>query len=178
MNRAMPRPDIHIAVDDPDSWPRAPRELEELGQTIRGAISAALAVAEWPEHMPASVTPEISVTLSGDERVRQLNREWRGKDRPTNILSFPAPSGMPLPAGEPRPLGDLVLAGPVVRAEARAAGVPLAEHLAWLVIHGMLHLLGYDHQTDRERAVMEELERRALKHLDYPCPHGGAGEAA
>ncbi len=164
----MPAVEIDIDVEEPDSWPAPPATLQRV---VEDAVRAALAEAGTGGADPVSV----SVSLSGNARVRELNREWRGRDRPTNVLSFPAPRNMPLPGdGGPRPLGDIVLAGPVVAREAEEAGVPLEEQLAWMVIHGMLHLLGYDHLDDEGRRRMEELERRSLARLGYADPYAGA----
>ena len=159
----MPEVLTECQLEEPASWPHPPARLRAV---VKAAVRAAIAVAP-----PAADAPlEVAVSLSGNERVRALNAQWRGRDRPTNVLSFPAPD-MPRPPGEARHLGDLVLAGPVVAREAEQAGVPLAEHLSWLVIHGVLHLLGHDHQHEPERRAMEALERAALAALGYPDPH-------
>jgi probable rRNA maturation factor len=97
-----------------------------------------------------------------------LNRTWRGKDKPTNVLSFPA--GQVVADGV-RELGDIVICKAVVAAEARAQGKPLAAHWAHMVVHGMLHLLGYDHVRAREAVVMERSEARILAQFDYPDPY-------
>ncbi len=163
----MPAAEIDIDLEEPDSWPLP---AETLVRVVEDAARAALSEAAPAGNMPLSVT----IALSGNERVRELNRRWRDRDRPTNVLSFPTPSDMLLPEGEPRPLGDIVLAGPVVAREAEEAGVPLEEQLAWMVIHGMLHLLGYDHLEDEERRCMEDLERRSLARLGLADPYAGA----
>jgi probable rRNA maturation factor len=109
--------------------------------------------------------------------VRTLNRDWRGKDRPTNVLSFAAlddvsPDRPPLTSGEPLLLGDIVLAFETVAAEAAAGGKPFADHLRHLLVHGLLHLLGYDHETDEEEAQrMEALETRILAGFGIPDPY-------
>jgi len=163
----MSTPEIEIELEEPDSWPLSAATLVRV---VEDAAVAALAEAGAVGAPPLSV----AITLSGNERVRELNRMWRGRDRPTNVLSFPAPQGMPIPEGEPRPLGDIVLAGPVVAREAEEAGVPLQEQLAWMVIHGMLHLLGHDHLNDDERRRMEEFERRSLARLGLADPYADA----
>ncbi len=163
----MPAAEIDIDLEEPDSWPLPAATLVRV---VEEAARAALAEAGPGGDAPLSVT----IALSGNGRVRELNREWRGRDRPTNVLSFPASADMPLPEGVPRPLGDIVLAGPVVAREAEEAGVPLEEQLAWMVIHGMLHLLGHDHLDDDERRRMEELERRSLARLGLADPYAGA----
>ena len=99
---------------------------------------------------------------------RQLNRDYRGKDSPTNVLSFPfeAPPQVASPL-----LGDLVICAPVVADEARDQGKPLLAHWAHMVVHGVLHLQGYDHQTDAEAERMEEIECRILQNLHFPNPY-------
>ncbi|MCB1890021.1 MAG: rRNA maturation RNase YbeY [Rhodocyclaceae bacterium] len=115
---------------------------------------------------------EVSVRLVGEAEGRVLNRDYRGKDKATNVLSFAYGEGedMPLPDGMPL-VGDLVLCVPVVAAEAEAQGKPLLWHYAHLVVHGMLHLQGYDHQDDGEAAEMEGLEREILARLGVPDPY-------
>ncbi len=161
-------PGIEVIVDHaaPDAWPVAP---EALAAVVRRAIQETVRLAA--EDLPGEGPFAVSVTLADDATVQALNRDWRGRDRPTNVLSFPAPAGMPVPPGEPRPLGDLVLSGPVLVREAAVAGVPLEEHLAWMVIHGMLHLLGHDHMEEEERRRMEALEVRILKALGLESPY-------
>ena len=115
---------------------------------------------------------EVSVLFADDAFVRDLNARWRGQDKPTNVLSFPsAPEKVPGPrAPGPRSLGDIVLAFETVAREAREAGKPFDHHAAHLLVHGFLHLLGYDHETDAEAAVMEAREARILETLDIPDP--------
>ena len=114
------------------------------------------------------------IALASDAQVQALNAQYRGKDKPTNVLSFPSP---PMPSdasleGEPTPLGDVVLAAETVAAETRELGVPLAHHVQHLVVHGVLHLLGYDHEDDEEEAVeMEALETRLLAGLGVADPY-------
>lgn len=112
---------------------------------------------------------EISVALADDLLVRGLNRDYRGKDRATNVLSFPAGDcGAP---GRPRLIGDVVLALETVESEAREAGTPVGDHVTHLVVHGVLHLLGYDHETDADAAVMETLEVGILARLGIGNPY-------
>jgi probable rRNA maturation factor len=119
---------------------------------------------------------EVSVLLADDAFVQTLNRKYRGKDRPTNVLSFPQAAG-PADAhfGEPRTLGDVVLAYETVKEEARDQGKAFDAHLAHLVVHGMLHLMGYDHQNEQEAADMEELERTVLARFGIADPYADAG---
>jgi probable rRNA maturation factor len=114
---------------------------------------------------------EIGLRLTSDEEVRGLNARWRGRDEPTNVLSFPtAPAGI---AGGPPMLGDIALAYETLAREAGEAGVPLADHYRHLVAHGFLHLIGYDHQTGEQAERMEQLERRILARLGAADPYPG-----
>lgn len=113
---------------------------------------------------------EISVVLADDPRVRALNRQYRGQDKPTNVLSFPnmeAPSA----AGVGRLLGDVILARETLQREAREQHKSLEDHLAHLVVHGVLHLLGYDHEEAAEATEMEDRERRILAGLGIADPY-------
>jgi probable rRNA maturation factor len=115
--------------------------------------------------------------LSDDDTVRQLNREWRGQDKPTNVLSFPAQElrpGGPLPQpplGAPLLLGDVVLAAETVAAEASAQGKRVADHLSHLVVHGVLHLLGFDHEAEADAVLMERREVAILAGLGIADPY-------
>lgn len=117
---------------------------------------------------------EIAITLSDDAEVQVLNRDWRGKDKPTNVLSFPGLEGAMaglLPPDAPRPLGDLILAYETCAREAEEQGKSLADHARHLVVHGVLHLLGYDHETDAEAEEMEALETTILAGLGIADPY-------
>jgi probable rRNA maturation factor len=116
----------------------------------------------------AARTSELAVMLADDKSVRGLNRQWRGKDQATNVLSFPAPANGRAPS---RFLGDIVIAYETTEAESRAEGKPFDHHLVHLVVHGFLHLLGYDHESDGEAEEMERLERKILARLDVPDPY-------
>jgi probable rRNA maturation factor len=124
----------------------------------------------------------VSVLLADDAAVRDLNRAWRGRDKPTNVLSFPAfEPGTPVPAdGPPVPLGDIAVALETVLREAEAEGKTPADHLAHLVVHGTLHLMGRDHEAgEAEAAAMEALEVAALATMGVADPYAdGAGELA
>jgi probable rRNA maturation factor len=121
----------------------------------------------------ADADAEVSVLFADDAFVRDLNARWRGQDKPTNVLSFPAAApAMPVsPIPGPRPLGDIVLAYETVAREAREAGKTFEHHAAHLLVHGFLHLLGYDHETDADATVMEAREVRILESLDIPDPY-------
>jgi probable rRNA maturation factor len=101
--------------------------------------------------------------------VQALNRDWRGIDKPTNVLSFPAPE--PAAGIRPRPLGDIAIAYETTRREAESESKPFAHHLSHLAVHGFLHLIGYDHETDDEAETMENLEREILSQLGVPDPY-------
>jgi probable rRNA maturation factor len=141
---------------------------------VETAARAALAAA-----CPRLGAAEISLLFADDARLRELNRDWRGKDAPTNVLSFPATRTVagetPAPefAGVPLELGDVALAFETCRAEADRQAKPLADHVAHLVVHGVLHLVGYDHETTEEARVMEGLERAVLAGLGVADPYGG-----
>ncbi|MDE2197334.1 MAG: rRNA maturation RNase YbeY [Gammaproteobacteria bacterium] len=111
---------------------------------------------------------EVAIRLVDEEESRALNRSWRNQDYPTNVLSFPAglPDGVPLPL-----LGDLVMCAPLVAREAAEQGKSPAAHWAHLTVHGSLHLLGYDHESEAQAAVMEPLETAILRTLGFPDPY-------
>ncbi|HXG78294.1 MAG TPA: rRNA maturation RNase YbeY [Methyloceanibacter sp.] len=119
----------------------------------------------------------ITLVLAGDEEMRRLNRTFRGKDASTNVLSFPSGDAI----AEPGFLGDVVLAHGTVAWEARQRNIPLKDHAAHLVVHGTLHLLGFDHADDAQADEMEQLERKALAALGIADPYAetaaGAAEA-
>ncbi len=111
---------------------------------------------------------EVSVYIVDDQESQELNFQYRNKDKPTNVLSFPA--DIPDEVGVPL-LGDLVICAPVVEREAQEQGKTLAAHWAHMLIHGTLHLLGYDHIEDDEADVMEALETHLLTQLKFPAPY-------
>ena len=112
---------------------------------------------------------DIALSLDSDAGIRDLNRAWRGKDQPTNVLSFPAADHGP--GGEARHLGDIVLAYETVVREAQSESKSPVHHAAHLVVHGTLHLLGYDHEGDAEGDAMEALEIQALARLGIADPY-------
>ena len=139
------------------------------------AVHAAVAESAFPELASAERAVEVSIRLAADEDVRALNAEWRGKDRPTNVLSFPMTEPRELgAAGVPGPelmLGDIILARGVCAREAEEKAIPIEIHAAHLMVHGTLHLLGHDHQDDRTAADMEARETRALARLGIADPY-------
>ncbi len=115
---------------------------------------------------------ELAIRVVGDDESRALNNDYRGKDKPTNVLSFPAElPEMVLAELDERPLGDLVICAPVVAREADEQGKPLAAHWAHMTVHGMLHLLGHDHIEATDAAVMEPLEIAILARLGWDDPY-------
>jgi len=158
------RVDIAVSVLAP-GW-RA--DLPWAARVARRAARAALAAVGRPAG-PA----ELAVALADDAAVRRLNRRYRGIDRPTNVLSFAL--GAPAGAGA-APLGDVILARETVAAEARAQGKPVADHVSHLVVHGVLHLLGYDHERAADAAVMEQLETAILAGLGVADPYRAAAD--
>ncbi|MBC7906852.1 MAG: rRNA maturation RNase YbeY [Rhodospirillaceae bacterium] len=158
---------IEIAVEHPE-WNDAVPELEAL---VTRMAEAALEDADCDL---GDDPLEISVVLADDATVQALNREWRGKDKPTNVLSFASmdDDDAPRPPGAPLLLGDIILAFETCRAEAIEQGKPLPEHLSHLVVHGVLHLLGYDHEEDEAEAEeMERLEAAILARFDIADPY-------
>jgi len=135
----------------------------EVAERLRAAAEAALTTAIIG---PCAVT----LVLADDEEVRTLNRRFRGVDKPTNVLSFPAVE-MPPQQEEPPYLGDVILARTTVAGEAGLQGKCFADHAAHLVVHGVLHLVGYTHDTDEDAARMEALEVAAMAHLGLPDPY-------
>jgi probable rRNA maturation factor len=124
---------------------------------------------------------ELAIVLTDDSAIRLLNRDWRGVDAATNVLSFPASShSLAREVGRraaPRLLGDIVLAYETIAREARDEGKPFDNHLAHLAVHGFLHLLGYDHERDADADRMEKIERDILARLAIPDPYRRVAEA-
>ena len=153
--------DIDLTVEA-GAWPPE-SELLALVERAVAAACAELGVAD-------DASSELSLVFTDDEHIRALNAGWRGKDKPTNVLSFPA--FPPVRGGSlPPMLGDIVLAAGTVAREAALEGKPLSNHITHLVIHGLLHLVGHDHETDAEAEAMEALERAALARLAIPDPY-------
>jgi probable rRNA maturation factor len=132
------------------------------------------AIAAAAESVDADVgDAELAVMLTDDAGIRTLNSNWRGIDKPTNVLSFPAlqPTGPVGPDDAPRMLGDIAIAYQTTRKEADDEQKPFDHHLSHLAIHGFLHLIGYDHEKDGEAEAMEALEREILAQLGIPDPY-------
>jgi len=162
---------LEIALDADEEWDSS-RPWEPL---VRKAAEAAIAESAFPDLADSDRAIEMSVTLTGDEAVRALNAKWRGKDKPTNVLSFPMADDLDFErsnvAGPELLLGDIILAHGVCAAEAAEKGVSFEQHATHLLVHGMLHLLGYDHQEDAQASDMEAREVKALARLGIANPY-------
>ena len=151
---------VDLAVEDP-SWTAIP----DLQSLVERAVAAALAEAG----VKPDEDSELSCLFCDDDTIRALNAQWRGMDKPTNVLSFPTEG-----PGADVMLGDIALAWGTVAREAEAEGRRIEDHVAHLVIHGTLHLLGEDHEIDVEADAMEALETRAMARLGLPDPYAGS----
>lgn len=175
--------DLHIAITikNEAAWRRA---MANIRITVEEAVHAAL--SSQPA-LPKS-TVHLSILLTSDAEVRRLNKLWRGQDKPTNVLSFPADqfmmgrqeknkkSTVQSSKIQSRPilLGDVVMARETVLREARSEKKALRAHVSHLIVHGVLHLLGYDHEQSKAAKIMEKLERQVLKGLKIADPYAPA----
>jgi probable rRNA maturation factor len=169
---------LDIAIDADAEWDSSNgARLVDWAKLARSAATAAIAESACPQLGQGDRSVELSVRLAGDEEVHALNSEWRGKDKPTNVLSFPMAEEDELEdaadAGPELMLGDIVLAHGVCAAEAQEKAIPLRDHAAHLMVHGTLHLLGYDHMDEDSAADMEAREVRALARLGIRDPYEG-----
>ena len=189
--RPLPGAVIHMADPGPSPIGAVGRTSSELAVEVlrkselwdRAAMSDAVlvrtAAAAFSAVRPRDDGPcEVTIVLTDDAEQRALNRTWRGKDAPTNVLAFPASAPMGEPLGEPHSLGDVVLAYETVAQEAHADGIALADHVVHLVVHGVLHLLGYEHDDAAEAERMETLERAVLATFGIADPYADAGAPA
>jgi probable rRNA maturation factor len=152
--------DIQRESEDPSPGDAA------LHAAVRAAIeTAGVEIAGVDAEIPL----ELSLRIVDAQEIRALNKRYRGRDTATNVLSFPAelPPGLPF-----RHLGDIIVCAAVVRDEAVAQNKRSEAHWAHMLVHGTLHLLGYDHEDDEEAQIMEALEAQALARLGWPCPYG------
>jgi probable rRNA maturation factor len=163
------RPSLSISISAADpSWTSlSPDAARVLRRSARRAFAAA-GKAGW---RGSRVGHEVSILLTDDRRMRQLNRAYRGKDRPTNVLSFAALDGARPKPGAPWLLGDIVLASGVIAREAKQQAKRVDHHLSHMAVHGMLHLLGYDHEDDSDAEIMEALEVAALAAMGIANPY-------
>ncbi|MGL5361449.1 MAG: rRNA maturation RNase YbeY [Bosea sp. (in: a-proteobacteria)] len=154
------QPDLNIEAD---VW----ETLPDLDALVGRALVAGLAEAPFQPMSGA----ELNILLTDDARIRAINLEWRGFDKPTNVLSFPAAN--PDRIAKSPVLGDLVLAHETIAREAEADGKTFPDHLSHLLIHGLLHLLGEDHETEAQAEAMEAREIAALARLGIADPYAG-----
>lgn len=164
----MPNLDISLLIED-DRWLAVLPDSEALTEKlIRSVLNA---TQQWPEE--AGVV-SVSLVLANNDFIQQLNAEYRDKDKPTNVLSFPAyelEPGEPLPSEEELVVGDIIFALETIEAEAKDQAKTLHDHMAHMVIHGMLHLLGYDHIDEADAEVMETLEINLLQQYSIANPY-------
>ena len=158
---ALPATEVLIVAE---CWQAEP----EAEATVLRAIAAAAETVDAD-----TGDAELAVMLTDDSGIRTLNANWRGIDKPTNVLSFPAlqPPGGIEPDEAPRMLGDIAIAFETVRREADDEQKPFVNHLSHLAVHGFLHLVGYDHETEAEAEAMENVERQILAGLGIPDPY-------
>jgi probable rRNA maturation factor len=162
-----PRLSIAISIEDP-GWSKLAPDAARL---LRRAARDALARAKDDGWKGSRIGHEISFVLTDDKRMRVLNRAYRGKDKPTNVLSFAALDADRPKSAMPWLLGDVVLASGVIAHEAKAQHKSLAHHLSHLAVHGVLHLLGYDHEHETDAEAMEALEIAALAGMGIANPY-------
>ena len=164
---------LDIAIETDGEWDSS----TGWGELARAAATAAIAESAFPQLGQGERAVELSIRLTSDAEVHALNAEWRGKDKPTNVLSFPMAEAEDLAeASSPGPelmLGDIILASGVCAAEAEEKSIPVDQHAAHLMVHGTLHLLGYDHMDDESAADMEAREIRALARMGIADPYAG-----
>ncbi len=153
---------VDCTIED-EAWQALPGK-KAMARSLAGACLAACG---------CSLPVEVSLLFSSDAHVQDLNRRFRGQDRPTNVLSFPGPPPM---AGQPRVLGDVVMAFATMQRQAREQHVSLRQHTAHLIVHGILHLLGHDHDNAGEAEAMEALETVILLKQGYDEPYPGSVE--
>jgi probable rRNA maturation factor len=161
VSSALPLTEVLVVAD---CWQTEP----DVESVIHRAINAAAEIAGVDVG-----DAELAVMLTDDSGIRTLNNNWRGIDKPTNVLSFPAlqPTGTATPSDVPRMLGDIAIAYETTRKEADDEQKPFDHHLSHLAVHGFLHLIGHDHENDDDAEAMEGLEQEILAHLGIPDPY-------
>jgi len=161
VSSALPLTEVLVVAD---CWRTEP----DVEAVIHRAINAAAEIAGVDVG-----DAELAVMLTDDSGIRTLNNNWRGIDKPTNVLSFPAlqPTGTATPSDVPRMLGDIAIAYETTRKEADDEQKPFDHHLSHLAVHGFLHLIGHDHENDDDAEAMEGLEQEILAHLGIPDPY-------
>jgi probable rRNA maturation factor len=162
-------PEVEVLIES-EAW----QELGDAEDIVCRAITAAAA----SDAAIGCCYSEVSVLLCDDQTIAVLNGRWRGEEKPTNVLSFPAhPLHGSIMIQERRPLGDIAVAHETLVREARESGKTAPAHLCHLVVHGFLHLVGYDHETDDEAEEMERLERDILARLGIADPYAARDAA-
>jgi probable rRNA maturation factor len=164
---------VDVLIEAP-AW----RTLPEAEDVVRRAIACAATsgVEIRPDatiRQPGRVGWGLCILLSDDAKIARLNGQWRGQEKPTNVLSFPAPARYAAGLSEATPLGDIAIAYETLAREAEENGAEVSDHLSHLVVHGFLHLLGYDHHMDDEAERMERLERDILARMGVDDPYAG-----
>lgn len=159
--------DIDVSISEPE-WTLSFLDVEKVAAE---AMDLSLRMAQMPEQVRARQI-EVSIVLANDDLIQILNREYRGKDAPTNVLTFASlDADGPIAADAPYPIGDVILSYQTIDREAREQGKFFKEHFIHMVVHGTLHLLGYDHETEDEANVMESLEIRILEKMNIQNPY-------
>jgi probable rRNA maturation factor len=158
---ALPLTEVLVVADNWHAEPGAEAVIQRAIATAAELVDANVGEAE------------LAVMLTDDSGIRTLNSNWRGIDKPTNVLSFPAlqPTGTGSPDDAPRMLGDIAIAFETTRREADDEQKPFDHHLSHLAVHGFLHLIGYDHEKDDDAVAMETLEQEILAQLGIPDPY-------
>ncbi|TDI62292.1 MAG: rRNA maturation RNase YbeY [Alphaproteobacteria bacterium] len=155
---------VAISIED-DSW-------QDLATNVTSLCESSLTKAWQSLDDQSGSEAWVSILLTNDQQMQSLNSQYRNKDKPTNVLSFPSPENTAMSEGEGHVLGDIALSAQTIVREAAEQSKTVPDHLAHLLVHGLLHLLGYDHEVDDEAAVMEQLEIDILATMDVPNPYG------
>lgn len=159
--------DIDVSVSEPD-WISSFLDVETLAAE---SMELALRMAQMPNQIKGRDL-ELSIVLANDDLIQILNREYRQKDSPTNVLTFASlDSDDPVPPDAPYPIGDVILSYQTIDREAREQGKFFRDHFLHMVVHGTLHLLGYDHETEDDANNMESLEIRILEKMNIQNPY-------
>lgn len=167
MTNKNTKPEIDVSVQE-DEWLRSFLDVEKVSTD---AMTLALSMAQLPKVVNGREI-EASIVLANDDLLQVLNREYRGKDKPTNVLSFASlDSDDPLPPEGPVHIGDIVLSYQTLDREAKEQGKFFKDHFIHIVVHGTLHLLGYDHMTEDEANIMESTEIRILEKMNIQNPY-------
>jgi probable rRNA maturation factor len=170
---ALPITEVLVVADCWQAEPGAEAVIHRAIATAAGTVNAGLKTGLDTGVNTAIGEAELAIMLTDDAGIRTLNGNWRGIDRPTNVLSFPAlqPTGASGPDDAPRMLGDIAIAYETMRKEADDEQKPFDHHLSHLAVHGFLHLIGYDHEKDDDAEAMEALEQEILAQLGIPDPY-------